>query len=96
LSITALIGLSQSAGGGPSDRSDDYYYPRDYVYESHGRVPIVRQLQRALEDEGYYVGDNQGNFCFETRRAVRRYQRDKDLPITGKVDTALLKALGLR
>ena len=96
LAIIALIGLSQPAHGDPSDRSGDYYYPRDSVYESFGRVPIVRQVQRALEDDGYYTGDNRGNFCYETRVAVRRYQRDKGLAMTGKIDSALLKALGLR
>ena len=74
LAIIALIGLSQPAHGDPSDRSEDYYYPRDSVYESFGR----------------------GNFCYETRVAVRRYQRDKGLAMTGKIDSTLLKALGLR
>jgi hypothetical protein len=94
--IIALIGLSQPAHGRPSDRSEGYYYPRDYAYESHGRSPTVRQVQLALEDNGYYTGDNRGNFCFETRWAVRRYKRDVGLPITGKIDAALLEALGLR
>lgn len=94
--ITALIGLSQPTQGGPADRNDGYCYPSDYVYESHGRVPIVRKVQLALEEDGYYTGDNHGNYCFETRVAVRRYQRDKGLTITGKVDSALLQSLGLR
>jgi peptidoglycan hydrolase-like protein with peptidoglycan-binding domain len=94
--ITALIGLSQPAHGGPSDRSEGYYYPSDSTYDSLGRVPTVRQVQLALEEAGYYVGDNRGNFGFETRAAVRRYQRDKGLAITGKIDTTLLKTLGLR
>ena len=95
--ITALIGLSQPAHGGPSDRSDSYYYyPSDATYDSFGRVPTVRQVQRALEEEGYYTGDNRGNFCYETRVAVRRYQRDKGLVMTGKIDAPTLKALGLR
>lgn len=94
--IIALISLSQPAPAGPSDRSEGYYFPADATYDSLGRVPTVRQVQRALEEDGYYVGDNSGNFCFETRAAVRRYQRDKGLRITGKIDTALLKTLGLR
>jgi hypothetical protein len=94
--ITTLIGLSQPAHGGPRDRSEGYYYPSNSAYDSLGRVPTVRQVQLALEEDGYYVGDNRGNFCFETRAAVRRYKRDKGLPITGKIDDALLKALGLR
>lgn len=89
--ISVLMGLSQSAWG-----SDGYYYPDNATYDSHGRVPTVRQVQLALEDEGYYVGDNRGNFGYETRAAVRRYQRDFGLPITGKIDTALLRSLWRR
>lgn len=96
LIITALIGLSQPAHGGPSDRSEGYYYPSDSTYDSLGRVPTVRQVQLALQEDGYYVGDNRGNFGFETRAAVRRYQRDKGLAITGKIDSTLLQTLGLR
>jgi hypothetical protein len=94
--VTALIGVSQPAHGGPTDRGESYYFPPDSVYDSLGRVPTVRQVQLALAEDGYYVGTDSGNFCYETRVAVRRYQRDKGLAITGKVDTMLLKALGLR
>lgn len=94
--ITVLMGLSQPAQAGPADRSDDYFYPRDTAYDSCGSVAMVRKVQRALQEDGYYTGDNRGNFCFETRVAVRRYKRDNGLPITGKIDDALLKSLGLR
>jgi len=94
--IIALVGLSQPAHGRSRVGSEGFYYPTDYAYESFGRVPIVRQVQLALEQNGYYVGDNRGNFCFETRWAVRRYRRDVGLPITGKIDATLLEALGLR
>jgi peptidoglycan hydrolase-like protein with peptidoglycan-binding domain len=91
--IIALIGLSQSAQA--SDRIEGYYYPGDTTYDSLGQVPTVRQVQRALEEDGYYTGDNRGNFCYETRVAVRRYQRDKGLRISGKIDNELLKTLRL-
>jgi Putative peptidoglycan binding domain len=94
--ITALIGLAQPAQAGPSDQSEGYYFPTNGVYDSCGSVAIVRKVQRALQEEGYYTGDSSGNFCFETRVAVRRYKRDKGLPIIGKVDDALLNSLGLR
>jgi hypothetical protein len=42
------------------------------------------------------VGDNSGNFCFETRVAIRRYRRDHGLPIIGKIDATLLRTLGFR
>lgn len=94
--ITALIGLSQPANAASSDRSGGHYYPDDATYDSHGRVPTVRHVQLALEEDGYYVGDNRGNFGFETRAAVRRYQRDKGLRISGKIDDTLLRTLRLR
>jgi len=94
--ITALISLSQPAQAGPGDRSEGYSYPNNASYESSGTVATVRKVQLALEEAGYYTGDNRGNFCFETRVAVRRYKRDKGLPIIGKVDDALLQSLGLR
>ena len=96
LAITALIGLSESAQAGSRDRSRRYYYPSDHTYESLGRNPTVRQVQLALQEEGYYVGDDSGNFGYETRRAVRRYKRDRGLPIIGKIDKALLRSLGFR
>lgn len=94
--ITALIGLAQPAPAGPSDRSDGSSYPTNGSYDSCGSVAMVRKVQRALQEEGYYTGDSFGNFCFETRVAVRRYKRDKGLPIIGKIDDALLTSLGLR
>lgn len=95
LAVITLIGVSQPAQGNPSDRGESYSFPPDTVYDSLGRVLTVRQVQQALAEDGYYVGTDGGNFCYETRVAVRRYQRDKGLAITGKVDSTLLKTLGL-
>ena len=92
--IIALIG-TQPAPVWASERVQGYYYPSEATYDSLGRVPTVRMVQRALEEDGYYVGDNRGNYCYETRVAVRRYQRDKGLRISGKIDDELLRTLGL-
>ena len=96
LLIMAAVGSPQPVQAGPNDRSDGYYYPSDSTYDSLGRVPTVRLVQRALAEDGYYVGDTRGNYCYETRVAVRRYQRDKGLRITGKIDSSLLQSLRLR
>lgn len=93
--ITAFIGLSPAAHGGSVDRNDSYYFPNDAAYDSHGNVAVVQRVQLALEREGYYVGDNHGNFCSETRTAVRRYQRDNGLHMTNKIDSELLQSLAL-
>lgn len=95
IAIIALFGLSLPAHAAAPD-SSGYEYPDQSFYDSCGRVPTVRQVQRALQEDGYYTGDNRGNFCFETRWAVRRYQRDMGLPITGRIDDTLLRTLRLR
>lgn len=93
--IIALFGLSLPAHAATPD-SSGYYYPDQSFYDSCGRVPTVRQVQRALQEDGYYTGDNRGNFCYETRVAVKRYQRDMGLSITGVIDDTLLRTLRLR
>ena len=94
--IVALLGLSQPAQAEPTEESEGYYFPTDGTYDSLGRVPTVRLVQLALREDGYYVGDNRGNYCYETRVAVRRYQRDNGLRVTGKIDDTLLRTLRLR
>ncbi len=94
--VIAVFGLSQPVNGGAPDRNDGYYYPNQSTYDSSGRVTTVRHVQLALREDGYYVGDTGGNFGFETRAAVRRYQRDNGLRISGKIDDTLLRTLRLR
>ncbi|MBK0399123.1 peptidoglycan-binding protein [Limibaculum sp. M0105] len=55
----------------------------------------VRALQRALTDAGYDVGAIDGTFGPGTDRAVRAFQSDQGLPVTGVVDAATAAALGL-
>ncbi|HEV2842941.1 MAG TPA: peptidoglycan-binding domain-containing protein [Chthoniobacterales bacterium] len=94
--IIAVFGLSQPVQADAADRSEGYYFPNESTYDSCGRKLTVRHVQLALEEDGYYVGDNRGNFGFETRAAVRRYQRDNGLRISGKIDDSLLRTLRLR
>ena len=94
IAVIAVFGLSQPVHGDASVSSEGYY-PNQSTYDSCGRVTTVRHVQLALEEDGYYVGDNRGNFGFETRAAVRRYQRDHGLRISGKIDDTLLRTLRL-
>lgn len=94
-----LLVLLAPAGfaGSPSSRSiNGTVFPDNAAYDSAGYREIVRKVQLALEEDGYYVGSHSGNFGFETRAAVRRYRRDHGLPIIGKIDREFLAALGFR
>ncbi|HEX8490199.1 MAG TPA: peptidoglycan-binding domain-containing protein [Chthoniobacterales bacterium] len=71
-------------------------YAKSSDYDEGAADSNVSQIQSALSREGYYSGAIDGNLGPETRNALRRYQRDRGLSVTGRVDRATINALGLR
>ena len=61
--------------------------------ESGGRVS---EVQRALAREGYYDGAVDGVMGAGTRRALRNYERDHGLDVTGGITQGVIEALRLR
>ncbi|MGI6173507.1 MAG: DUF6273 domain-containing protein [Christensenellales bacterium] len=55
----------------------------------------VKQVQQALNDAGYDCGTPDGVAGKKTSSAIRQYQGDKALEVTGEIDDRLLAALGL-
>jgi peptidoglycan hydrolase-like protein with peptidoglycan-binding domain len=97
--LVALISMSLIQPGFAGRRPasiDTSFFPDAAAYDSAGTKELVRKVQLALEEDGYYVGSSSGNFGIETRMAVRRYRRDHGLPVIGKIDDAFLQALGFR
>src|SRR6266542_674402 len=70
----------------------DYYGYNDYGY---GDVRLVIEVQRRLARAGYYRGAIDGIVGPETRRAIRAYERDHNMPAYGVIDRPLLTTLGL-
>ncbi len=64
---------------------------------SASRMPdgTVRNAQLALNEKGYDVGKVDGQFGPNTQSAVRRFQAEKGLAQSGRLDTATLAALGV-
>jgi photosystem II stability/assembly factor-like uncharacterized protein len=58
--------------------------------------PTVKQAQEALNKAGYNVGVADGKLGAKTLVAIKKFQTDKGLPSTGKLDKATLTALGLK
>lgn len=56
---------------------------------------IVTQAQEALRNAGYHLGDPDGKSGPETTAAVKKFQGDRHLPVTGKLDSITLSALGI-
>ena len=57
-------------------------------------METVSRLSR-IEVEGYNVGTPDGRAGKGTLAGVKRFQTDRDLPVTGKLDAATLTALGI-
>src|SRR5207247_1527069 len=60
-----------------------------------GVSETVRRAQEALNAAGYAVGVPDGHAGTQTIAAVRRFQTDKSLPVTGSLDQITLDALGV-
>ena len=50
-------------------------------------------VQGALAQRGYYDGQIDGVLGPGTRSAIREFQRDNGLPVTGRIDSQLVQAL---
>jgi hypothetical protein len=55
--------------------------------------PLIREAQTKLRDQGYDTGPIDGILGNITRAAIRRFQSDHKLPLTGELDSATRKAL---
>ncbi len=56
----------------------------------------VSAVQSELAKLGYYGGEIDGVIGDQTEAALARYQQDRDLSVTGTIDTATLQSLGLK
>ena len=80
------------------DRSyEDGYAANEYPQSEYdSRDASVSQVQTALARGGYYRGAIDGSVGPATRNALRRFQSSHGLDATGRIDQAVVEALGLR
>ena len=79
------------------DNSYSYYAYEGPIYAYDDLPPdqVVANVQAALQQDGYYDGDVDGDLGPLTRVALGRYQRDHGLLITSAVDEPTMASLGL-
>jgi len=58
-------------------------------------IETTMQAQEALKAAGYHLGEPDGKPGPETTAAVKKFQGDRHLPVTGKLDSITLSALGI-
>jgi Putative peptidoglycan binding domain len=73
-----------------------------YVYDgpifAYNNLPpdeVVVNVQEALQDQGYYTGNIDGQLGDKTRDALATYQRDHQLEVTAAIDEPTVQSLGL-
>ena len=70
---------------------DDTVSHRSPLFDEH-----VEAVQRALSDQHYYWGKIDGIDGPETIQAVRDFQKNLGVPVTGVADGRTAEALGVR
>lgn len=75
---------------------NNYSYDQPiYAYNDLPPDQVVSTVQEALQQEGYYDGELDGDLGPLTRDSIARYQRDHGLIVTSAIDEPTLGALGL-
>lgn len=67
--------------------------PSTVIFQTPANASVLR-VQTALRQRKYYAGSIDGLSGPETRAAIRAYQVDRGLPVTGQIDADLLNDLG--
>ena len=82
---------------------DSGYGDNGQQYDSHqysrgtgGDHSVVARVQEQLAHDGYYKGSIDGVAGSRTYYAIRSYQHDHNLPVTGEITDELLGEMGLR
>lgn len=86
---------------GPAYYDAPYYYDRAPVVVGHEVAgcevggDVVVDAQRELARKGYYRGAIDGSLGPQSRAAIRAWQADIRLPVTGQLDARTLRSLAL-
>ena len=53
----------------------------------------IKEAQEGLAKAGLYKGKATGQFNADTRKALKKYQKENKLPVTGRLDNEVLNKL---
>ena len=53
----------------------------------------IKEAQEGLAKAGFYKGKPTGQFNADTRKALKKYQKENKLPVTGRLDNEVLNKL---
>jgi peptidoglycan hydrolase-like protein with peptidoglycan-binding domain len=91
VALLAAVILAQAFPRSPAVSNSNHEGVEVFVIRNE-----IKKVQEILRDKGHYEGKVDGVFGLRTRASIRAYQKAKNLPITGKVDTQTADGLGVR
>jgi hypothetical protein len=69
--------------------------PPKPVGQQHPESSRYQEIQKALQDRGYFKGEPNGDWNDDSADALKRFQADQKLPNDGKLNSLTLIGLGL-
>src|ERR1044072_8997646 len=89
-----LASAAQASAGkfGAEPQINQRDNPGQSVFTSY---ESIRFAQTTLRDRGYYTGQINGQMTPATRNAIREFQREANLPVTGDLDRRTARELGI-
>ncbi|MCY7277103.1 MAG: peptidoglycan-binding protein [Phormidesmis sp. CAN_BIN44] len=96
LTVDGIAGyqVTQALSGSSTTIPDTSYNPSGRQLTIGDSGSDVEDLQRRLQNIGYFNGTATGYFGTQTSDAVQRFQQDRRLPVTGIADARTLTVLG--
>ena len=88
------VGFSYYSSPSYGYRERQDVYRGRQVYSSYSDS-LAADVQRELRRRGYYRGSIDGDIGPGSRAAIRTYQDDRGHSPTGRIDTSLLRSLGI-
>ncbi|MCI9078720.1 MAG: hypothetical protein HFH68_07325 [Lachnospiraceae bacterium] len=70
------------------------YYCPDASYQYY-QAATVKKVQVKLNKSGYKCGKANGIYNTKTKKAIKKFQKKKNLSVNGKINKTLLKKLNL-
>ena len=92
LPVTGLVSqeLLKSFLFGVSRKADGQTKPPKFGVETR---QLVAEIQGILSARGHYTGKIDGLFAKQTMAAIKRFESDRDLPVTGRISGLLVQEL---
>jgi len=77
------------------ERTKGYSKWMPMVCESNMTPKIIKKVQQALKDAGFYYGEVNGVWSLDVKSSARAYQKEKGLGVTSKLSIELMTSLGI-